>query len=277
MNVPSATKIRKHSRVQADARTDIVSAGSQWQASSHKPPSIELSDATTMHSSRKTSPTPDDLELGEFVRGLAHDIANPLNAMAMNAELTKMLLDRGDTKAAREALERLLSDCARCGRLIQSFQRFGAALQAGTRERINVGFLLQSAISQVQSELSDAGIEFRVAGSTDTPLEVDIPAMERALGGILRNAAEAGATTITIHVATAGHGVQIEIADNGSGIEARWRERVTEPFFSTRRQQGASGLGLTLAQEIVRRHAGALRITGDGSHGTTVTIELPRS
>ena len=228
--------------------------------------------------SAPTAPiAPNSLELGEFVRGLAHDIANPLNAMAMNAELTRVLLDRGNDAAAREALQRLLSDCARCGRLVQSFQRFGAALQSSPHDQIAAGMLLQFAISQMQGELPDTGIEFQIGGATDTPMNVDIPALERALGGVLRNAAEAGATTISMHIAAAKGGVRIDITDNGSGIEARWLPRVTEPFFTMRRPQGASGLGLSLAQEIVRRHGGTLNIASDGSHGTTVTIDLPRS
>jgi len=230
-----------------------------------------------MQPPRTTPIAPAALELGELVRGLAHDIANPLNAMAMNAELTRMLLDRGDSSAARDALDRLLSDTARCGRLVQSFQRFGAALQAGARDRAGAGMLLQSAISQMQDELPDAGVEFVVSGATDAMLDVDVANFERALAGVLRNAAEAAATTINIHIAVEKRTVRIDIADNGSGIEARWRERVTEPFFTTRRAQGASGLGLTLAQEIVRRDGGTLRVLGSEKQGTTIAIELPRA
>jgi signal transduction histidine kinase len=230
-----------------------------------------------MQPARTTAVAPAGLELGEIVRGLAHDIANPLNAMAMNAELTRMLLDRGDSSAARDALDRLLSDTARCGRLVQSFQRFGAALQAGARDRAGAGMLLQSAISQMQDELPDAGIEFVVSGATDVMVDVDVANLERALAGVLRNSAEAAATTINIHIAADKHSVRIDIADNGSGIEARWRERVTEAFFTTRRAHGASGLGLTLAQEIVRRDGGTLRVLAGETQGTTVAIELPRA
>jgi signal transduction histidine kinase len=137
--------------------------------------------------------------------------------------------------------------------------------------------LLQSAISQMQGELPDTGIEFVLGGATDAQLDVDTHTFERALAGVLRNSAEAGATTINIGVGAADGNVCIDIADNGSGIEARWCERMTEPFFTTRRAQGASGLGLTLAQEIVRRHGGTLRIATTEGHGTIVTLELPQA
>jgi signal transduction histidine kinase len=127
----------------------------------------------------------------------------------------------------------------------------------------------------MRAELSDSRIESNIVGATSTTVDVDAPACERAFAGVLRNAAEAGATAMNICIAHNGAHVRIEFSDNGSGIEERWRERVTEPFFSTRRAQGASGLGLTLAQEIVRRHAGTLNVFSNG-HGTTVTIELPQ-
>lgn len=255
-------------------RTDVVSDGARWQASSRRH-TAGVAAESAMQPTRTTNTAPASLELGEFVRGLAHDIANPLNAMAMNAELTRVLLDRGDAAAAREALDRLLSDTARCGRLVQSFQRFGAALQSGARDCVPAGMLLQSAISQMQDELPDTGIEFVVGGATDAALDVDTANFESALAGVLRNAAEAGATTISIRIAADKSSVRIDIADNGSGIEARWRERVSEPFFTTRRAQGASGLGLTLAQEIVRRHGGTLRVLAAETQGTTVAIEMP--
>jgi len=220
---------------------------------------------------------PNPLELGEFVRGLAHDIANPLNAMAMNAELTKVLLERGDAAGARDVLQRLLADCARCGRLVQSFQRFGGALQSSPPELVSAATLLQDSITQMQGELPDTGLEFHIDGATDTQLQLDVPACVRAFAGVLRNAAEAGATTVNLHVATQGDRAVITISDNGGGIEARWLPRVSEPFFTTRRTNGASGLGLTLVQEIVRRHGGTLKIDSAQGQGTTLTVQLPRA
>jgi signal transduction histidine kinase len=129
----------------------------------------------------------------------------------------------------------------------------------------------------MQGELPDTGLEFHIDGATDAQLNVDAPAFVRAVAGVLRNAAEGGATTVSLQVAARTNEVVIAIADNGSGIEARWLSRVSEPFFSTRRTHGASGLGLTLTQEILRRHGGTLEITSVPGTGTTVTLQLPRS
>jgi len=273
----SRTPTIRDPRAQGFVQTDVVSNGERWQASGPRGSCPPILQNAAMPKSRGIPDIPDHLELGEFVRGLAHDIANPLNAMAMNAELTKVLLERGDAAGAREVMQRLLADCARCGRLIQSFQRFGGALQASAHERVTVASLLQDSITQMQGELPDSGLEFHVDGATDAQLNVDAPAFVRAVAGVLRNAAEAGATTVDLHAAMQTDHIVISIADNGSGIEARWLPRVSEPFFSTRRTHGASGLGLTLAQEIVRRHGGSMEISSVQGTGTTVTLRLPAS
>jgi len=216
-----------------------------------------------------------ELELGAFVRGLAHDIANPLNAMAMNAELAKVLLDRGDPAGSREVLERLLADCARCGRLVQSFQRFGAALQASSREPVDARVLIQNAIAVVKNDNAGNAIEFQIDGATDVLVLADSPALERAFAGLLQNAAEAGAHKINISLKHEHDHLFIQIADDGEGIQEKWRAKVTEPFFSTRRAQGASGLGLTLACELLRQHGGSLSVHSNPGEGTTIAIELP--
>jgi signal transduction histidine kinase len=273
-DISKAVHQRSRSERDAAVSVDVVSDGTQWQASGTDAAGVASQAASTV---RSAPATPGPLELGEFVRGLAHDLANPLNALAMNAELTKVLLDRGDSAAAREVLQRLLADCARCGRLVQSFQRFGAALQASPRERVAVGTLLQTSIQHMHCEPGSSAVEIHFHGATDALVEVDNPAFERAFAGVLCNASEAGATTIDVRIATDEEWARIDIIDNGSGIEARWHERVMEPFFSTRRSKGASGLGLTLMRELLRRHAGGLHIESAPGRGTTVTIELPRA
>lgn len=220
---------------------------------------------------------PDQMKLGDFVRGFAHDVANPLNAIAMSAEVMRLLLDRGDISGAGVVLERLLSECARCGRLLQGFQRFGAALQTNGAESVAANTLLDVSIDLLRSDMPTSVVMPAIAinGATDTVLHIDRQAMRHAIAALLRNACEAGADKIDIDVSTDAARTRITIQDNGSGIEPRWRDRVTEAFFTTRRAHGAGGLGLTLAREIVQRHAGTLTLHSDDAQGTSVVIELP--
>ncbi|MDR3386070.1 MAG: HAMP domain-containing sensor histidine kinase [Rudaea sp.] len=216
------------------------------------------------------------LDLGEFVRGLAHDIANPLNAIAMNAELAKLLLEREQPERAREVLDRLLADCARCGRWIQGVQRFGSGLHAHPRETISVRVLVDAAIKLAgQERIGD--LPAVCVDGVDAPVLVDRPALERAIAGLLHNAAEADAGKIQIQMRGEGDRVLIDIRDDGGGIAPELRARVAESFYSTRRGTGGSGLGLTLACELLRAHGGELDISENMPRGTCIGLRLPRA
>ncbi len=213
------------------------------------------------------------LDLGAFVRGAAHDIANPLNAIAINAELAKLLLEREQPQRAREVLDRLLADCARCGRLIQGMQRFGSGLHAGPREVVPARAMIDAAIDLARQERATLP-RFRVDG-IDARIRVDRPALERAVAGLLHNATEADADTIQILTRRDGGSVVIEIRDNGAGIPPDSCSKVADPFYSTRRAEGNSGLGLTLARELLHSHGGELNIAANTPRGTCIELHLP--
>lgn len=232
-----------------------------------------------MDSASAVIPAPADnapLDLGAFVRGAAHDIANPLNAIAMNAELARLLLDRGQSERAREVLDNLLADCARCGRLIQGMQRFGSGLHAGPRESTPVRALIDAAIELFRAERTTGLPDIRIDGMhAQAQVLVDRPALERAIAGVVHNAAEAGADAIEILTRHDGDVVVISVRDNGAGIPSDSRRNVVEPFYSTHRADGNSGLGLTLARELLRLHGGELNIAANTPRGTCVELQLP--
>jgi signal transduction histidine kinase len=214
------------------------------------------------------------LDLGAFIRDLAHDIANPLNAISMNAELARLLLDRDQPARAREAIGRLLEDCARCGRFIQGIQRFGSGLHAHAHETMSVHALVSSAMQLAGGERIAGLPEVRIEGD-DIPIRADRPALERALAGLLHNAAEAGADDIQVHIGSDADAVLIEVRDNGGGVAPESVDKLAKPFYSTRRGEGGSGLGLTLARELLRAHGGGMRITPNVPRGTCVELRLP--
>ncbi len=230
-----------------------------------------------MNDVRTTQDTSSDdatLDLGAFVRDLAHDIANPLNAISMNAELARLLLDRDQPARAREAIVRLLEDCARCGRFIQGIQRFGSGLHAHPREVIAVRTLVSSAMKLAGGERI-AGLPEVLIKGDDVQVRADRPALERALAGLLHNAAEAGADAIQVHTCNEADAVLIEIRDNGGGVAPESVDKLAKPFYSTRRSEGGSGLGLTLARELLRAHGGSMRITPNTPCGTCIELRLP--
>lgn len=216
------------------------------------------------------------MDIGEFVRGMAHEIANPFNAISMNVELVKYLLERNQTARAREVLDRLMAECVRCGRLLQGMQRFGSALHAQERTVLDLRQQIDSAIDLAQEEIGDKQAAIVVTqADSDIKIFADAPALECALTGLLHNAVEAGARKVQIDIRVDVDQAVIEFGDDGSGIPEDIRPRVTEPFFSTRRREGSCGLGLTLVRDLAAQHGGSLTIAADQVQGALVSLRLP--
>ncbi len=193
-----------------------------------------------------------EFDVGTFVRAAAHEIAGQINAISMNAELVKLLLERSDVARADETIKRMLSDCGRYGRMVRGFERFGACMTARERETVKVADLIDGATAAYVQERSGAKPTLK-ADADDASIVVDRVGMQRVLSGLIHNAAEAGAGSITIQARRDADGVVMVVADDGSGIPVNIRARIAEPFFTTRRDEGHNGLGLTLAAEIRER------------------------
>jgi signal transduction histidine kinase len=215
-----------------------------------------------------------EFDVGTFVRAAAHEIAGQINAISMNAELVKLLLERSDVARADETIKRMLSDCGRYGRMVRALERFGSCMTAREREPVNVAELIAAATAAFAQERSGAKPTLQVEADAAS-IVVDRVAMQRVLSGLLHNAAEAGAGSIGIKARRDADALTIVVADDGSGIPLNIRARIAEPFFTTRRDEGHNGLGLTLAAEIAGAHGGSLSIDENERHGTRATLRLP--
>jgi len=215
-----------------------------------------------------------EFDVGTFVRAAAHEIAGQINAISMNAELVKLLLERSDVARADETIKRMLGDCGRYGRMVRGLERFGASMTARERETVKVADLIDGATAAYVQERSGAKPALK-ADADDASIVVDRVGMQRVLSGLIHNAAEAGATSIAIQARRDADGVVVAVADDGSGIPVNIRARIVEPFFTTRRDEGHNGLGLTLAAELASAHGGSLSIDENDGHGTRATLRLP--
>jgi C4-dicarboxylate-specific signal transduction histidine kinase len=222
---------------------------------------------------RNAAGSEDVLDLGGLVRHLAHEIANPLNAVMMNAEMARSLVDHGDAARASTVLERLLSDCARCGKLMRSMQNFGGSLCEHEAVSVSVKELVEGATSAITFEYEGELPAFNVEAN-ELVVKVDRRALEHALVGLLRNAAEAGATVVSIVAGRNSDDVRIDIRDNGNGLDEKGIEKLAG-FYSTKRADGGMGLGIALAREVVRKNGGAMNVRGNSPNGLLIEIVLP--
>ena len=213
------------------------------------------------------------IPLSAFVQGATHEIANPLSSITMGVEVARLLLQRNQPEGVAEILDRMLVDCTRCATLLRGMQRFASGLQAHARERVSARAFVEAAIALFRAD-STAELNVRIEAD-DVSIEIDRPALEHACIDLLQNALDAGADDVEVVIRKAEGVVSVAVRDNGSGISADAITRLTEPFFSTRRAQGKSGLGLTLIDDLAKAHGGELRFAANSPRGAAVELRFP--
>jgi len=127
--------------------------------------------------------------------------------------------------------------------------------------------------SIVAPESGDLNIENQI--DKKVVVDADRDQLFRILTNLLRNAAEAGATTITVSSRKNGRWRNIDVLDNGPGLPPRALEKLFQPFEGSARA-GGTGLGLAISRELARGHGGDLTLAGSDEHGTRFRISLPR-
>ena len=226
-----------------------------------------------MDAGQKPDKPHQELDLSSFVSGLTHEIANPLNAIAMNCDLLRLVVDRGDLARVREIAERLQASSTRGATLVRGLQAFGSALRRNPVESVPAAVIFESAFRAATNGRAESPPQFQVEGGS-VVLHVDRAALERAVAALLRNSIEAKCQRIDIGVRTEGDHFIIDIHDDGCGFSADDIKRAEKPFFSNHRFPNNAGLGLTLAREVMRAANGSLRIRSVDS-GAHIELEFP--
>jgi signal transduction histidine kinase len=215
--------------------------------------------------------------MGEFAAALAHEINQPLTAVANYARVAR---DAPSVVAASEAVERVIAQVDRAAEVVRRLRNF-IRLGHGETGPAQVRELVDAAISYCRAELDRQGVEVQARIARDLPpVSVDAVQIEQVLVNLLRNSAEALSDAgrhdgrIVVKAARQGESIAIEVRDNGPGFDLGVAERAAAPFTTTKSE--GLGLGLSLARSIVEAHGGSLSIESS-SFGASVSFTLPRA
>jgi len=216
--------------------------------------------------------------IGTLAAGIAHEINNPVGGILMAAQYAGSALERPDAGAIVEkALQDIEADAKRCGDIVRGLLQF-AREERGERAECDLNEVVASAIALTRKILADHGADVHYQHTDALPLLlINRTEIEQALVNLINNAVESDCSDIHIVAEPqlpAGK-VLLTLRDNGAGIEEDALEYLFDPFFTTRRAAGGTGLGLSLAHAIFTDHGGTLGVASSPNHGTTVTIELP--
>ncbi|TAD86869.1 MAG: GHKL domain-containing protein [Bacteroidetes bacterium] len=242
--------------------------------------------------------------LGELTAGVAHEIQNPLNFVNNFAEVTIELFDEYETGAesTKTALAEELSSDIRDNlkKIVLHGKRADSIVKAMLQHARSSGSLEEVADFKLMMDecwrLAYHGFAAKEKGfqvKLITQFENDLPALKvnaqdigRVLINLITNALYAVkqrqlaaspdyAPQITLGIEATPKMVLLSVKDNGGGIPAAIREKVFQPFFTTKPTGQGTGLGLSLSYEIAKAHGGELKLETEDGEYTSFVMELP--
>lgn len=216
--------------------------------------------------------------------GFAHEIRNPLTSIKTFIQLAP---DRRDDAEFMEQFSQVVSeDVERIERLIQEILDYARYMTPKlTQEHLND--IVASCLYFVEVKASSKSIVIQKHLASDIPpVKLDRQQIKQVLLNLFINAMEAmgdrgGILTARTHLLARESGdpwVQIEITDSGPGIAPADLEHIFDPFYTTKHESGereGTGLGLTIAHQIIQEHGGYIEVSSQVGQGTTFFVNLP--
>ncbi|MCZ8019334.1 HAMP domain-containing sensor histidine kinase [Novosphingobium sp.] len=211
--------------------------------------------------------------LRDFAAALSHEFKTPLAGLSGGIEL---LQDHGETMSAAERERFLANMAADAGRLSRLVSRLMELAQADMgRSDPSARADLDPLLTQVADGLRREGFAITMILPPDLPpLMAEAGALEAILTTLIENARQAGARHLTISAALVDGAVAIRLADDGPGIPAADRDRVFDPFFTSKRANGGTGLGLPIARALAENGRGLLELA-ESAAGAVFILTLP--
>ena len=227
--------------------------------------------------------------VGELSAGVAHEINNPLSIILTERQI---LLDMmGQTPTLDVDFKEQLSDSMsqidvqtqRCKRITQNLLRFSRRTKS-VIETVDLNSFIGEVLDLMEREARTTGIKFLPDMEKDLPPLLSDPSqLQQVFLNLITNAIDAhdgipyGSISITTRSDDQNQGVQVVLADTGSGISQENLERIFDPFFTTKEVGKGTGLGLSICYSIIRNLGGEVTVRSEIGKGTVFTIFLPYS
>jgi signal transduction histidine kinase len=242
--------------------------------------------------------------LGEMTAGIAHEIQNPLNFVNNFSEVSKELLDEmkteletGNTEDAKgiaddviQNLEKINHHGKRADAIVKSMLQHSRS-SSGKKEPADINGLADEYLRLAYHGLRAKDKSFNAKFETefDSSIgKINIISQDigRVLVNLINNAFYAVSErkkqesngyepTVTVYTKKIDDKIEIKVKDNGNGIPQKVLDKIFQPFFTTKPTGQGTGLGLSLAYDIVKAHGGEIKVETIERGGTTFAILLP--
>jgi signal transduction histidine kinase len=217
--------------------------------------------------------------VGEMAAGIAHELNNPLTSVTGFSELA--MENIGQDSDAYKDLELVLKEARRARDVVRRLLDF-ARQSESVRARASLNEVIEDVVALSRHLLHTNGVELKVSLQPDLPwVSMDGNQMKQVLLNLVHNALQAmpngGEMEIKSETATRNQaaGVMVSVRDTGIGIPPAEQARIFEPFYTTKGNQGGTGLGLSVTYGIVTDHGGQIDVESQPGVGSTFLVWLP--
>ena len=244
------------------------------------------------------------IALGILVSGVAHEINNPNNFIMLNAPLLgeswksavpileEYYKKNGDFNMGglpysemRDEVPNLFSGIEegskRIKQIVQDLKEFSRQETGKMDQSVDVNTVIERSIRLGNTLIRKATLKFKIEYGQNLPsLKGNSQKLEQVMINLIQNACQALSDKEKEIVVSSSYdmergGIIVEVRDEGVGIPAEALPNIMNPFFTTRRSQGGTGLGLSVSANIVKDHGGNIKVKSDRGIGTTFTVFLP--
>jgi signal transduction histidine kinase len=215
--------------------------------------------------------------MGELAATVAHEVRNPLNAIAMSAQ--RLAREYPPAAAAGGAeLEELLGvvqqESGRIDAIVQQFLEFARPRRLNRRP-VAMSALIEEVVAASRAFAAARGIAIEGRAEAGGPVVADADQLKPAIENLVRNAVDASPPGGTVHIQATAEtdATVITVSDEGSGIPPDLVPRIFDLYFTTKPQ--GTGIGLPVAQQIVAAHDGTIEVDSEPGRGTRMIVRLP--
>jgi signal transduction histidine kinase len=216
-------------------------------------------------------------QLGGAVAKVSHDLRNILTS----AQLFTDRIELSEDPRVQRMAPKLVNSLTRAVHLCEATLAYGKAEEPGpTLARVRLADILADVIDSERLSVGQAEVTFEADVPADMMLRADAEQLYRVIANLVRNARQAIVNTgqpgeITVTAGEDARAWIIRVRDTGPGLPPKAREHLFKPFQGGA-TKGGTGLGLTIAAELVRGHGGGLSLEHSDARGTTFCITLPK-
>ncbi len=214
--------------------------------------------------------------IGEMAAGIGHELNNPLTNILSFSKLIER--DTAELNPdTRKDLEGLRNEVARASRIVKGILNFARQVPP-EYTRFDLNAWLNDTLLLVQPEAHKRRVKTRLLDVPDIQIEGDRQQLQQVLVNLLINAIQASNAGMTVELGAdllEPNIVKVLVSDTGGGIDEETRDKIFDPFYTTKKVGEGSGLGLSISLGIVQYHDGQLSLVNNERGGVDAVIALP--